>query len=140
MNLITLNKYIYDDDSIGQLFQTQIKSEYHDLISFANKYKGNDDPLILSINIQSINSKYEALKSYVQQLHSLGIRADIIMLQETWEVKFPAHFHLPSYQTLLARTRVGMRGGGVGFFVREGLKAPCWYPRSSLRALVTLRS
>jgi len=35
---ITLNKYIYDDDSIGQLFQTQIKSEYHDLTSFANKY------------------------------------------------------------------------------------------------------
>jgi hypothetical protein len=43
------------------------------------------------------------------------------MLQETWEVKFPANFHLPGFQTLLARTRVGMRGGGVGFFVREGL-------------------
>ncbi len=52
---IMLNKYIYDDDSIGQLFQMQIKSEYHDVISFANKYKGIKDPLMLSINIQSIN-------------------------------------------------------------------------------------
>ena len=118
---ISLNKYIYDDDSIGQLFQTQIKSEYHDITSFANKYKNNTDPLIISINIQSINSKYDALKTYVCQLDGLGIQADIILLQETWEVKFPKHFHLPGYQTIIARTRVGMRGGGVGFFVRDGL-------------------
>jgi exonuclease III len=116
-----LNKYIYDDDSIGQLFQTKIKSEYHDITLFAEKHKSNTDPLIISINIQSINSKYEALKTYVYQLSGLGIQADIIVMQETWEVKFPTHFHLPGYQAIVARTRVGMRGGGVGFFVREGL-------------------
>jgi hypothetical protein len=43
------------------------------------------------------------------------------MLQETWEVRFPSSLSLPGFQPLVCRTRDGMRGGGVGIFVRTGL-------------------
>ncbi len=46
------------------------------------------------------------------------IPIDIIILQETWEIKFPNLLTIPGYQNIVYRTREGMRGGGVGIFVK----------------------
>jgi hypothetical protein len=54
-------------------------------------------------------------------LLSSEIPLDIIILQETWELKFPNLLSIPGFQRIAYRTRDKGRGGGVGIFVRDGL-------------------
>ncbi len=49
------------------------------------------------------------------------IPLDIVILQETWELKFPNLLTIPGFQKIVYRTRDKGRGGGVGIFVRDGL-------------------
>jgi hypothetical protein len=48
---------------------------------------------------------------------------DVIAVQEVWEVRQPEILSIPGFQTFVYKTRSNMRGGGggVGFYVREGL-------------------
>jgi exonuclease III len=46
---------------------------------------------------------------------------DLILLQETWDIKYPQLLDIPGFQNIVYRTRVGMRGGGVGIYIRNGL-------------------
>jgi exonuclease III len=80
-------------------------------------------PLFLSINIQSLNSKYEELRNQIVELSSKNIFVDVIAIQETWEICLPDALALPGFQPILYKTRTHMRGGGVGFYVRNGLNA-----------------
>ncbi len=57
--------------------------------SHAASFKHTKEPIILSLNIQSLNSKFEPLKAFVQTLLSSEIPLDIIVLQETWELRLP---------------------------------------------------
>jgi exonuclease III len=57
----------------------------------------------------------------VRRLQLSGIPLDIIVLQETWEIKFPELLIIPGFQKIVSRTREGMRGGGVGIYIRNGL-------------------
>jgi hypothetical protein len=116
-----LNSYISDDENISQFFQTHIQSEYFDADKFISKFKNSSLPILLSINIQSLNSKYDTLKSFVSRLLDSETPIDLIILQETWELRFPSHFTIPGFQNIVFRTRDKGRGGGVGIFVREGL-------------------
>jgi hypothetical protein len=47
---------------------------------------------------------------------------DLILLQETWEIKYPNTVSIPGFQNIVFRSRTGMRGGGVGIYLRNGLK------------------
>jgi hypothetical protein len=116
-----LNSYIADDENISQFFQTHIHSDYFDADSFIAKFKNSVEPIMLSINIQSLNSKYNALSAFVRNVVDAGTPIDLIILQETWELRFPTHFIIPGFQGLAFRTRDRGRGGGVGIYVREGL-------------------
>jgi hypothetical protein len=116
-----LNSYILDDENISQFFQTRLNSSYFDVESFISKFKNSHDPIILSLNIQSLNSKYNGLKDLTLRLQQFSIPLDIIILQETWEIKFPTLLSIPGFQNVIYRTREGMRGGGVGIYIRNGL-------------------
>jgi exonuclease III len=52
---------------------------------------------------------------------SKNISIDVIALQEIWDVSHPELFVIPGYKPLICKKRRGMRGGGVGFFVKEHL-------------------
>ncbi len=116
-----LNSYVDDDENVSQFFQTRIQSSYHDVTSFKDLFNRSSNPLILSLNIQSLNSKYESLKSLVSDLLNALVPLDLIIIQETWEVKYPSLFTLPGFQQIITRTRDGKRGGGVGICIRNGL-------------------
>jgi hypothetical protein len=109
-----LNSYVYDDENVRQFFQTHVESSYHDVISFKNVFSRSGNPLILSLNIRSLNSKYESLKSLVSDLIDAHVPLDLIIIQETWEVKYPSLVSLPGFQQIVMRTRGGRRGGGGG--------------------------
>jgi len=116
-----LNDFVSEDEIISQFFTTRLNSSYFDADSFIEKFKNSKEPLILSLNIQSLNSKYLGLKMLVERMHSNNIPLDIIVLQETWDVKFPSLLALPGFQNIIYRVREGMRGGGVGIYIRNGL-------------------
>ncbi len=50
------------------------------------------------------------------------ISIDVIALQETWDIRYPELVIIDGFN-LIYKKRRGMRGGGVGFYVKNGLKA-----------------
>ena len=100
-----------------------IDSNFYDSDSFISKFKGSNKPLFLNINIQSLNSKFEKLKCFIANITNKNIVIDIIALQETWHVRYPQLLLLPGFQPLIFSNRKKGRGGGVGFYVRNGLCA-----------------
>jgi hypothetical protein len=97
---VLLNSHISDDENISQFFQTHIQSSYVDLNSFISAYRHSSQPLMLSLNIQSLSSKYEHLKILIQNLTASHVPIDVILLQETWEIKYPLLFNIPGFQNI----------------------------------------
>jgi hypothetical protein len=46
-----------------------------------------------------------------------------LALQETWDVKYPNLLELPGFQRILFKNRMLGKGGGIGFYVKNGLSA-----------------
>jgi len=108
----------YDNDPYSNVV---ISSKYYDMCSLPAQLNGHDSPLFLSINIQSLNSKYEELKTQIIELVNQKIQIDIIAIQETWEICQPDVLSIPGFQPIIFKSRTQMRGGGIGFYVRNGL-------------------
>ena len=45
-----------------------------------------------------------------------------MVLQETWMVKHPELYNIVGYQGPILKTRQNNNGGGVGFYIRNGIK------------------
>jgi hypothetical protein len=82
----------------------------------------NDDssPIFLGINITSLNSKHSELRSQIIELTSKNLKIDVIAIQESWDICQPDLLSIPGYQTFICKNRVNIRGGGVGFSVKNG--------------------
>ena len=74
--------------------------ETDSLVPILSKHKG--DFSVLSLNIQSINSKYDALLAVLSDLNENNIKIDAICFQETW-LSYDhdvAMFNIPGYQLI----------------------------------------
>jgi exonuclease III len=89
--------------------------------SLSNQLLWPNLPLYLSVNIQSLNSKYNELSLQIADLLSKNVNIDVISLQETWEIRYPDQLSIPGFQPLVYRNRNDMRGGGVGFYIKNGI-------------------
>ena len=98
-----------------------IDSIFYDMDSFIKKFSNSKSPLFMNLNVQSLNSKHEKLKNFVLALSNKGIVIDIIAMQETWSIKYPELLTIPGYQQLIFLNRKKGKGGGIGFYVRNGL-------------------
>ena len=85
------------------------------------KFKISDKSLFLNLNVQSLNSKFEKLKSFILNLTNNGLVIDIIAMQETWTIRYPNLLSIPGFQPLIYTNRNKGRGGGVRFYIRTGL-------------------
>ena len=74
--------------------------ETDSLVPILSRHKG--DFSVLSLNIQSINSKYDALLAVLSELNANDIKIDAICLQETWLSDYHdvAMFNIPGYQLI----------------------------------------
>ena len=115
------NDYIRDDENLNQFFATSFSSEYYDTYKLSTLFANQNKPLLLSLNIQSLNSKFEKLKSFIIELLSNNVKIDAILMQETWTILHPELLELPGFQKLIFRNRKNIRGGGVGIYIRKGL-------------------
>jgi len=80
-------------------------------------------PVFLSLNVQSLNSKFDALNLLISNLKNQDINIEIIALQEIWEIQYPELLKIQGFQQIIFKKRRDMRGGGVGFFIKNGINA-----------------
>jgi hypothetical protein len=94
---------------------------FHDLTSFVNLSTSSNKLIFLNLNIQCINSKYDELKNFVCNLSKNKVNVELIALQETWTISYPELLDIPGFQRILFVNRKRCKGGGVGFYPRNGL-------------------
>jgi hypothetical protein len=111
---------IYKDNVLNDdpYFGLNIDCRFHTVESLASFAKG---PIYISINVQSLLSKYDQLVEFINELYAAKISIDVIAVQEIWDICYPELVNIPGFQTLAYKTRRNMRGGGVGFYVRNNL-------------------
>jgi hypothetical protein len=97
---LSLNSLITEDENISQFFQTQIHSIFSDTDLFIDTFRNTSGPLIISLNIQSLSSKFNHLKILIDRLLNVNLPLDMIILQETWGLKYPSQLNLPGFPSL----------------------------------------
>ena len=98
-----------------------IDCSYNDENSMAKKLSGCLKPLIMSMNVLSLSSKFENLKLKLDILYEKGINIDILALQEISRIENLTAMKLPCFQALLFKSRDFAKGGGTGLYIREGI-------------------
>jgi hypothetical protein len=114
------NNLLLDGNDVN-VINGNIDSLYYDTNCFVNKFKNSNQPLILSINIQSLLSKHQELKTFITELKNNGIVIDVLVIQETWDYKCKNLVDIPNYHKFISKCREKSRGGGVGFYVHNTL-------------------
>jgi exonuclease III len=117
-----MNNYFHSDDDVGIFSDITINSEYYNCITLADKISTRKCPLLISLNIQSLQSKFSNLLQFINELNSVKLNVDVIALQETWKVPHVDQFTIPGFHPLVYADRKGSRGGGVGFYIKSSLK------------------
>jgi len=92
--------------------QSNFLTHYTDITSLSSTLNTNTQLSILSLNIQSLPSKYNDLLELISSLSSHHCQPDLICLQEIWSVMDSDHFPLPGYQPLTFKTRTTCQGRG----------------------------
>jgi hypothetical protein len=125
LDFFTLYNRLYRDLDINDdpYYGINMSSSYHDSASLSTMCINRKSSVFLSINIQSLMSKHEQLVLEIADLEQKNIVIDVIALQETWDIKYPELVVLDGFNPVIFKRRRGMRGGGVGFYVRNGIHA-----------------
>jgi hypothetical protein len=79
---ITLNNIVYSNDDT-HFTNSNIYSQYYDINRLIHSYSDFNTPLILSINIQSLQIKFNDLLELINNLTNYKIIIDVNALQET---------------------------------------------------------
>jgi hypothetical protein len=113
-----------DEPSLDSPYNSNsIACTYMDENLFSSTYSNNCDLSILTLNIQSLPSKFTEFHEWISSLQRSNAEPDIICLQEIWQ--FPDHslFNLPGYSEIIFKLRRNsVQGGGIGIYVKSGLK------------------
>jgi hypothetical protein len=107
-----------DNDIISPYTQYNVNSSYFDTTSLTAKHSHHKQPLFLSLNTQSLQSKHTSISLLLSELASKQVNVDILALQETWRIPYTEIVEIPGY-TFTHKHRTANRGGGVGFYIRN---------------------
>lgn len=101
------------------------RSSYYDFDKFSKLTQINTTRFsILSTNIQSINSKFNELEAFVEELSSNNFKFNVICLQETWKSENDdlSQFSLHGYDCL-AQGKTCSNKGGLIIYVDNKYKS-----------------
>ena len=99
----------------------EFNCEYIDVNDFVNKCSSKKLS-ILTLNIQSLQSKFNDFKELVVLLSSNNSKPDVICLQELWQINANSNYNIDGYKPLVYKVRHGsVQGGGVGIYVCNNL-------------------
>ena len=91
-----------------------------DELSLNNTIKSS--PFLLSVNIQSLKSKFNALDFLTADLIKNNVNLSLIALQEIWQVEHPELFEIKGFNFYHSQ-RTKFKGGVVGFYVNSELSS-----------------
>ena len=119
-----------DNNDLNQLLSTFVDSEheiknfcssqYIDLSDLSSILKNDDDFAILTLNVQSINAKFDNLFAIINNLSISGHFVGAICLQETWLTGNAdlSLLQIPGYK-LIHQGRKCTRHGGLIIYLSE---------------------
>ena len=91
---------------------------YYDEQSFADSFSSTKNILILSLNIQSLQSKFLSFTNLIDNFALTNSKPDFILLQETF-VSDIFHFNIKGFRAILNCRPPGSRGGGTAIFLND---------------------
>jgi hypothetical protein len=97
----------------------KIDGKFHEIEELLRIDNILECPVYLSINIQSLNSKFECFSNFIADLLSKQINVEVIAIQECWNIEYADLLQIPGYHPFIFKQREGVRGGGVGFYIKE---------------------
>ena len=120
LSVCDLDSVLNDDDEEPELLQ--MSPYYDDQMLIDVISKKNDIFKCMSINIQSLNSKIDELRIYIEHLKQSGCHFDAILLQETWlsNNNDCSRFHIDGYN-LVTKPCECSTHGGLAIYVHEDL-------------------
>ena len=117
-----LNSILKIDSRHDDQTETFNPSNYYDIDSFIKVFKNNDEKFTtLSLNIESINAKFNQLTGFLENLEENKCIIDAIFLQETWltdqqcESRVIENYHIPGYHTIALGQKCGRKGGLITY-------------------------
>ena len=117
-----LNKDNINNIETESLDHYSIDCKYYDEQSMITSFSSSKNPIAISINIQSLSSKFEKFSDMIANFELNKLFIDVIAIQETWDIKNVNSLTLPSFHEFIYKTRSSSRGGGVGFYIKRDLK------------------
>jgi hypothetical protein len=78
-------------------------------------------PMLLNLNVQSLNSKHGCLRDFLINLANNHVQIDILAMQEVWKLPYPEMVDIPGFQRIVFKNRSRGNGGGVGFYIKNGI-------------------
>ena len=105
----------FDFSSESPYENANFSCDYIDPVAYSSKFKNIKDITLMSLNIQSLPSKFNDFKELISFFNKNNCAPDIICLQELWQFPSLAGFSLPGYSPLIYKLRSNnVQGGGVG--------------------------
>ena len=115
------NIYHAEDPLSNPYTEIDLESKFYDLSSLCAKFKNSQNPLIFSLNVQSLPSKHEKLSTFINELVKNGLQIYAIAVQEIWQIPHLDSVIIPGFK-FVHKTRTEARGGGVGFYIRDDIQ------------------
>jgi len=119
--LFRFNSLLTDENEDSPYSNVQLNGKFHDFESFTSDPTIVNSPVYINLNVQSLNSKHANLNEYVSELIAKGLNIEIIALQEIWTIDHPQLLNIEGFHPLIYKQRAGMRGGGVGFYIKNSI-------------------
>ena len=96
-------------------------SNYHDLEDLLNKtiFTKNDQFKMISFNTESINSKLDNIKLFLESLKQNNIFFDSICINECWLDEYGDDLNLDGYSSFPLSRKVGMKGGLITYILED---------------------
>ena len=121
-----------DDDSNDSLYSNlDVQCSDFDENQFINNFKILKNISILSLNIQSLPSKFAEFQELIQNLQINKCEPDILCIQETWQIPNLSSVSLDSYNVIecnLCSNHV--QGSVVGLYLKKNLKLNILHEKS----------
>ena len=90
--------------------------------SFRNYFSNTQQPIIASINAQSLSSKHNNIQLLLQSMQASKTPLLVLAIQETWKIQYADLLSINGFKLIYRNRPAGMRGGGVGFYVWSDLE------------------
>ena len=125
------NYIMEPDSSESGEFSMRSYSPYKLMEEMPNYFKtSHEDFSVMTLNCQSLNAKFDKIKTLIMYLKDNGLLIKCICLQETWvksnqpdKCADLSAFILPGYQDPIGQSATCGQHGGLAIYLIEGLQA-----------------